>query len=480
MKKEIVTTRDASLVFNKSKSTLNVTKKILSKDTSLILENNEEVSSKPLTKVRKISDDQTKVIEFGDQVEAWIDKDTGLMWEVKTKENIEHKYIWSEEWIEKALCPECLTDSVKDAFSYAKKLNELNYAGFSDWRIPTMEELETLLTKKKVNDWYIKFPLSKNSSSGYWSSIATEFYEDDSADGAYFRTGGKFNDNKCTNQYVRCVRIVKNFITEETEEWIRILLDWADNESLYEMSCNNDDNFTYGLPREKKNLLNVEKIIIEGCQIAEIPKEIGGLFNLTYFNLSKNNLKELPKEIGNLTNLTHLLAGENNLKELPKEIGNLINLTYLNINFNEYLEEIPKEIGNLIDLTFLGLYVNGLKKIPKGIGKLINLNELDLSNNKLKKIPTEIGKLINLKRLDLANNKLKELPVEITHLKNLDDLSLGGNDLSKLPKDIITLKKLKHLNLTKMPLVLNSEQIKWIQDLKNNGCWIDTDENYFE
>jgi len=156
-------------------------------------------------KVYKISTDQNKVIEFKDQINAWIDKDTGLMWEVKTKENSKYLYIWSKEYFEITYYPESLKDSVKDAFSYAKKLNELSYAGYSDWRVPTRKELETLLVREKNNNSYIKLPLSKNSSSDSWSSTTTEF----SKDMVYyvcFNIGDVCGGNKYNISRVRCVR----------------------------------------------------------------------------------------------------------------------------------------------------------------------------------------------------------------------------------------------------------------------------------
>ena len=163
-------------------------------------------------------------------IEAWIDADTGLMWEIKTKENIEYEYVWSkewiEEWIEEALSPEDLTDDfsylfkyidhidsiqfikddIKDAFSYSQKLNKKNYAGFSNWRVPTLEELETLLTEETNNDLYIKYPLSKNTASNvYWSST-TNAYSTGGAWIVYFSNGLQGTYNKAHSYYVRCVR----------------------------------------------------------------------------------------------------------------------------------------------------------------------------------------------------------------------------------------------------------------------------------
>ena len=135
-----------------------------------------------------ISNNQNKAIEFSDNIKAWTDKDTGLMWEVKTQENIKHEYVW------------------KDAFLYAEKLNTNNYAGFNDWRVPTFEELKTLLTKEKNNGSYIKYPLLKNNNNnGYWSST-TRAYGTVFAWDVYFSTGDTYYGNKAGSLYVRCVR----------------------------------------------------------------------------------------------------------------------------------------------------------------------------------------------------------------------------------------------------------------------------------
>ncbi len=194
---------ETQAILGKSKRLLAITNKILANKVV-------KKTPPPPKVVHKISTDQNKAIEFSDNIEAWIDTDTGLMWEVKTKENIGHYYVWSKEYIEKAYFPEKLTDDVKDAFSYAQKLNANNHAGFSDWRVPTHKELKTVLTKEKNNGYYIKYPLSKNTantaSSHYWSSTTDASY----TGGAwivYFSNGTQDNfGNKTGSNYVRCVR----------------------------------------------------------------------------------------------------------------------------------------------------------------------------------------------------------------------------------------------------------------------------------
>ncbi len=153
----------------------------------------------------KISYDQERAIEFSDGFDTWVDEETGLMWEVKTEINWKHEYVWNEEYTEAAWNPETLTDDVKDAFSYAKKLNKQRYGGFDDWRVPNYKELMTLFADNRTNDYYIKVPLSKNLFNPYWSSITHMNYSS-AAWSFCFRQDDTCNCDKRNNYSVRCVR----------------------------------------------------------------------------------------------------------------------------------------------------------------------------------------------------------------------------------------------------------------------------------
>jgi len=134
------------------------------------------------TETPTIVDDMENVISFSDNVQAWADKDTGLMWEIKTEENVYYKYFWSNEKLERKFHLYSLDDIVVDALSYVLMLNNKCFAGFSDWRLPTKDELSTIITKKKsINNSHIKLPLSKTNSGIYWSSsfYNHNWYKDD-------------------------------------------------------------------------------------------------------------------------------------------------------------------------------------------------------------------------------------------------------------------------------------------------------------
>lgn len=121
-----------------------------------------------------IQSDQNKIIEIDDNVLAWIDESTNLMWEVKNIENFNHMYVWHKRYVKSA--PTIGTfDSITDATSYAERLNSNIYAGFSDWRLPTVEELESLIDPDG-NDFYIKNPLRNNTSPAYWTDTPSQVW----------------------------------------------------------------------------------------------------------------------------------------------------------------------------------------------------------------------------------------------------------------------------------------------------------------
>jgi hypothetical protein len=64
-----------------------------------------------------------------------------------------------------------------DAFIFIEQLNEQEYAGYSDWRLPSIEELKTLVNfakmqgyNKNINEFFNKIGFKNVEANGYWSS----------------------------------------------------------------------------------------------------------------------------------------------------------------------------------------------------------------------------------------------------------------------------------------------------------------------
>lgn len=123
--------------------------------------------------------------------QTWHDPETNLTWELKTPENVNHRYVMKKEYIKHAWSPESLTDDVKDAQSYAEKLNNQNFGGFSDWRLPTLDELKDLYSKREI--------IEKGETC-----TTTSFTNNTNGYSRWY--GTHTSDNRCINYYVRCVR----------------------------------------------------------------------------------------------------------------------------------------------------------------------------------------------------------------------------------------------------------------------------------
>ena len=140
---------------------------------------------------------------------------------------------------------------------------------------------------------------------------------------------------------------------------------------------------------------------------------------------------------------------------------------------------LARDREGLLASTNLFLRDNNLTELPKEIGNLINLTDLFLGSN-LTELPKEIGNLTNLTNLFLGDN-LTELPKEIGNLTTLRGLYVFGCDFTELPKEIVNLTNLTELNLSTNPnLILTNTQMKWINDLKSNGCNVDMDDDLFD
>jgi len=211
------------------------------------------------------------------------------------------------------------------------------------------------------------------------------------------------------------------------KKWVENVCGWANDLGIEK----------YNIPRNEDELLNLKHLSFE---------------SISYFE--KEKFITLPIEIGNLTNLVFL------------ELGSAVHPEIL---LNDLIE-IPKQIGGLTALTHFYIQFNSLSELPKEIGSLTKLKEFKLGGNKLTRIPKEIGQLTELEILTIWNNELTELPHEIGQLRNLIGLDISSNAITSLPNEITKLIGLKRFYYGNKKLQLNKDQVKWLFELKKNGC----------
>ena len=119
-----------------------------------------------------------------------VDNATGLMWHQSGSDD-------SMEW-----------DEAKE---WVEDLNsEEGYAGYNDWRLPTVDEAVSLLEPSRTNgDLYID-PVFSNKQRYIWTGDMFEDEEDDEvAWHVYFDDGGVFWSYVYYDSYVRPVRSVE-------------------------------------------------------------------------------------------------------------------------------------------------------------------------------------------------------------------------------------------------------------------------------
>ena len=89
-----------------------------------------------------------------------------------------------------------------EAITYCE---QLSFAGYSNWRIPKIEEFELIVDKKNFKN-YIKKAFKYNVPDGYWAEKShwrtLWFY----ADYMHFVSGTPYFDSRHKNKYVRCIR----------------------------------------------------------------------------------------------------------------------------------------------------------------------------------------------------------------------------------------------------------------------------------
>ncbi|BDX06225.1 DUF1566 domain-containing protein [Planctobacterium marinum] len=173
--------------------------------------------------------DFTKLDEFGDEIDAsetsWScvrDNVTGLIWEMKTNDSGLHDVNNTYSWVSSTTSEEAQNDGASctlttcNTAAFVEAVNAEGLCGFFDWRMPTHNELKSILHFGETNNTFIDgdyFPFNNPDTSTetwYWTSIQNV----DGASGDVLQNSWAIdfssgNDNfllKSTENHVRLVR----------------------------------------------------------------------------------------------------------------------------------------------------------------------------------------------------------------------------------------------------------------------------------
>ena len=167
-----------------------------------------------------VSADLLKISKKGEMIELeeteWaciLEEELNLYWEVKTaKEGLQYAkntYTWfdgesGEEYGDYS--HHCSWSRGCNTLAYVKKINEKSLCSFTDWRLPTLNELKTLVNYYGDADTLINAAFFPNTQAdSYWTSTAVAnsvlvVYE------VPFVYGGSVARDKYFDTYIRLVR----------------------------------------------------------------------------------------------------------------------------------------------------------------------------------------------------------------------------------------------------------------------------------
>ncbi|MBI5557052.1 MAG: DUF1566 domain-containing protein [Deltaproteobacteria bacterium] len=146
--------------------------------------------------------------------DGWLatrDNVTGLIWEMKSDDGSIHdkdnKYTWCDTNPATNGGDPGICGNGTDTEDFINAINDGNFGGHDDWRLPTVEELSALVNSSIPDPGPVValayFP--GTVSSGYWSSTSGA-YNTYNAWYVSFLKGNVYNGNKSYSYYVRAVR----------------------------------------------------------------------------------------------------------------------------------------------------------------------------------------------------------------------------------------------------------------------------------
>ena len=447
-----------NLVPRAGKSIIDITEKIIGKNI-IIATNN------------KISDDPNRVIEFEDDIQAWIDNDTGLMWEIKTKESLQYLYVWnqenyrSKEFLERydSQVETIIDASAVDIFSYTKKLNNIKYAGYNDWRVPTIDELFTILTHEKINDSCLKPPLSKNNTIHTMKNLF--FWSSSSVADKHTNVGTNWNVF-FEKRYAWSIDVTSNFTDS--------CYGYSDKNSLKYIRCvrgiNKTTNKIKPMDLTQYENHNIKALQLELKEFEERLQELNEkrdeyIHSMDEFN-TEHKLK-LGSLIEKISILKEQILKENILKKEKLQDDNIKR------EYEEYQEFIKahtkfkEDYNRVISIERKQLSVDEKKEIKKLFRRSVKLCHPDITIDKHKKQAHNIMQELNdaYSRKDIS--KIKEILFSLENGMSFETESDVIDDEEILKLKILDIKKNINNVISEINDLKNDETYSLIKDLNN-------------
>ncbi|HOE40874.1 MAG TPA: DUF1566 domain-containing protein [Rhodoferax sp.] len=144
------------------------------------------------------------------------DNVTGLIWEIKTSSglrSLSHTYTWYNRnpaanggGVGTASGGTCFASGSCDTEKYTADVNAIGLCGASDWRMPTVKELESIVNYGRTNPSVEWLYFSDTQSAGFWSG-SPDAYSSNNAWYVNFDNGYAYSDGPRANAgLVRLVR----------------------------------------------------------------------------------------------------------------------------------------------------------------------------------------------------------------------------------------------------------------------------------
>lgn len=343
----------------------------------------------------------------------------------------------------------------------------LPFAGFSDWRWPTLTELKTLRSSSQDKKGLWRIPaLEGRIGPVLRSKTVSRFDRDERVDWDFVRDcaceeshqgsqivwgsegeyAGMENGNSTRTGAVNI--FVRGTDSTQRPTWLQQQIQWAEEHRV--------DNFPVTeqsigrLTELQVNIDNLPPYLDRLVGLRSLDIRRTGLFGAQRRVPAARQAVCLPSEVGALKNLQKLSVN-GPIEVVPESICELINLEELDLG--GAFTTLPAGLGRLMELRTLRVRSHRMGSLPPSIGQLSALTELCVHSEELRSLPEELGLLRALVRLDISGCSLHQLPGQMENLAQLEELNLSFNPLSALPLELRALKSIKWLNLCGVPIV---------------------------